>query len=118
MSITEAQVKDLIVDEKKVVTEADLKHIQNYKNLILFFENALQESVNTEIGTSAKVLQGSLIKSIRFLDQLMYSYDIDIAKVRGANEALNKLLKTETINENLSEDVKKEVDQKKVEESK
>ena len=85
------KIKDYKVNEINVLTEADQKHIDNYKQLIKFFENALHGSIK-DGKVDYNSLHTSCIQSIRYLDNLVYSYDSALQSVRMLNATLDKII--------------------------
>ena len=83
-------VKSFKINESDVLTESDRKHIENYKQLIKFFESALQQSIATN-ETNYKVLHSSYVQSIRYLDSLILSYDNAIQSARLVNDTIDKI---------------------------
>ena len=88
------EIKDIEkykITEDKVLTEADKKHIENYKQLIKFFENAIANSIKKG-NTDYNSLHSSCLQSVRFLDNLIYSYESAIQGVRMLNSTLDKIV--------------------------
>lgn len=88
------------ISELTVLNETDQKHIANYQQLIKFFENALQGSIK-DGKVDYNALHSSCLQSIRFLDNLILSYDGAVQGVRMLNSTLDKII-------NDSKPVKKE----------
>ena len=85
------KVNDYKLNENVVLNETDRKHIENYQQLIKFFENALQNSIKDgKVDYSS--LHTSCLQSIRFLDSLILSYEGAIQGVRMLNNALDKMI--------------------------
>tara|TARA_A100001011_G_scaffold302454_1_gene316159 strand:- start:3142 stop:3504 length:363 start_codon:yes stop_codon:yes gene_type:complete len=86
------EIKDLIsfkTDEK--LTNDDLVHVNNYRQLILFFENALKNSAIDENGYA--VLVDSYVKCIRFLDNVIFSYDMSSKITQEKNNLIDTIVK-------------------------
>ena len=71
------------------ITESDLQHLENYKNLITFLENSLNNSVMSE--NQYGNLHSNCVKCIRYLDSLIHTYKITEANIVGYNFALEKI---------------------------
>lgn len=85
------KINDYKVNENTVLNDTDIKHIANYQQLIKFFENALQSSIK-DGKVDYNALHSSCLQSIRFLDNLILSYDVAIQGVRKLNETLDKII--------------------------
>lgn len=85
------KIKDYKINEHTVLNDTDKKHISNYQQLIKFFENALQGSIK-EGKTDYNALHASCLQSIRFLDNLILSYEGAVKGVRMVNETLDKII--------------------------
>ncbi len=85
------KINNYKVNENSVLNDTDRKHIANYQQLIKFFENALENSIKGDkIDYSS--LHTSCIQSIRFLDNLILSYDVAVQGVRMVNGTLDKII--------------------------
>ena len=84
-------IKKYKVAEDKVLTEADKKHIENYRQLIKFFENAITNSIKKG-NIDYNSLHASCLQSVRFLDNLIYSYESAIQGARMINSTLDKIV--------------------------
>lgn len=89
------KLKDYKVNENSVFTDSDKKHIENYKQLSKFFENAIQSSIS-EKGVNYISLHNSCIQCIRFLDNLIFTYDISVENIRYLNKTIDKIIKDNT----------------------
>jgi hypothetical protein len=88
-------LKNYKVNENQVVTPADVKHIENYRQLIKFFESALADSTH-EGKTDFPKLLGACIQCIRYLDGIVSSYDIELLSARNANSLIDTIVKNNT----------------------
>ena len=79
------------VGEHTVLNETDQKHIGNYQQLIKFFENALQNSIK-DGKADYNTLHASCLQSIRYLDNLILSFDGAVQGVRMVNNTLDKII--------------------------
>ena len=93
-------MKEYKINENSVFSDIDKKHLANYQQLIKFFENALSSSIK-EGKVDYNSLHSSCLQSIRFLDNLILSYDGAVQGVRMLNSTLDKII-------NDSKPVKKE----------
>ena len=84
------KLKNYKLNEHAVFSDADKKHVENYKQLIRFFESALQDSIN-DTAVNYKKLHNSCIQCIRFLDNLIFTYDSAVQGVRMVNATLEKI---------------------------
>ncbi len=78
------------VNENDAYTNTDRRHVENYKQLIKFFENAIDSSISNE-GVNYSSLHRSCIQSIRFLDTLIQSYELNLEKIRYMNSIIDKI---------------------------
>ena len=85
------KIKDYKINEHTVLNDTDKKHINNYQQLIKFFENALQGSIK-EGKTDYNALHASCLQSIRFLDSLILTYDNSIQSARLVNNTIDKII--------------------------
>ena len=85
------KIKQYKVLESSVVTSHDEKHIENYKQLIKFFENAIQSSIK-DTTVNYNSLHNSCIQCIRFLDSLIFTYDSSLQSARNINQTLEKII--------------------------
>jgi hypothetical protein len=95
MEIKLEDLKNYKVDENQVVTPADVKHIENYKQLIKFFESALADSTH-EGKTDFPKLLSACLQCIRYLDGIVSSYDIELLSTRNANNLIDTIVKNNT----------------------
>ena len=95
MNINLDDLKKYKTDENQVVTAADIKHIENYKHLITFFENTLRE-VTLDGKTDFPKLLSSCIQCIRYLDGLANSYEIALLSARNSNNLIDTIIKNNT----------------------
>ena len=79
------------IDENSVVGDVDKKHIENYQQLIKFFETAIQNSMSNE-GTNYNSLHDSCVKCIRFLDNLIFTYSNAVQTAKTVNQLLDKII--------------------------
>ena len=79
------------INENSVVSDIDKKHIENYQQLIKFFETSIQNSMSNE-GTNYNSLHNSCVKCIRFLDNLILTYSNAIQTARAVNQTLDKII--------------------------
>ena len=89
------QLNKYKIDENSVISISDKKHIENYKQLITFFENAINNSI-IEGKADYNVLNSSLIQCIRYLDNLIYTYDMTLKNVMANNQLIEKIIKNNT----------------------
>lgn len=85
------KIKKYKINEHTVLSETDKKHITNYQQLIKFFESAVQNSIE-DGKTNYSALHASCLQSIRFLDNLILSYEGAIQGVRMVNDTLDKII--------------------------
>jgi hypothetical protein len=85
------KIKNYKVNESSVLNETDKKHINNYQQLIKFFENALANSIK-DGKVDYYTLHDSCLQSIRYLDSLILSYDGAVHGVRMVNNTLDKII--------------------------
>lgn len=95
MEIKLQDLESYKVDENKVITPADIKHIENYKQLVKFFESALTDATN-EGKTDFSKLLGSCLQCIRYLDGIVSSYDTELLSARSANILIDTIIKNNT----------------------
>tara|TARA_A100001515_G_scaffold141794_1_gene139237 strand:+ start:508 stop:876 length:369 start_codon:yes stop_codon:yes gene_type:complete len=69
----------------------DEVHLNNYKQLILFFENALKNAAIDENGYASLV--DSYVKCIRFLDNVIFSYEMSSKIVQEKNNLIDTIAK-------------------------
>jgi len=79
------------LSENSVLSESDKKHIENYKQLIKFFENAIESSIKDST-VNYSSLHNSCIQCIRFLDNLIFTYDSTLQSARNINQTLEKII--------------------------
>ena len=79
------------IEESNVLSDIDRKHIENYKQLIIFFENAINQSIK-DGKTDFNSLHSSVLQSIRYLDNLTYTYEGNVAGVRLLNKTIDKII--------------------------
>jgi len=92
------------INENDIVTDHDRNHIENYRQLIKFFETELANSV---AGGKAdfQSLHSSCLKCIRFLDNLIFTYEASIKEVRYLNKTIDDIIKN---NKPILDDEKKD----------
>ena len=83
------------INEESVITEQDKRHIENYKQLIKFFEIELSNSVS-EGKADYQALHTSCLKCIRFLDGLIFTYEASAREVKFMNNAIDRIVKDNT----------------------
>jgi len=118
MNIELDKLKDYKQLESSIITNADIKHLENYKQLITFFENALADSTK-EGNTDFPKLLSSCIQCIRYLDGIISSYDTALLSTRKANILIDEIIKNniplevgnEQVEESLTNNEKSEQDQ-------
>ena len=74
------------------MSKTDKKHISNYHQLVKFFENAVQTSLSDE-GTDYNSLHNSCIQCIRFLDNLIFTYESGLNSAKLVNQTIEKIIK-------------------------
>jgi hypothetical protein len=79
------------VNENSVFNETDKKHVENYMQLIKFFESALSQSI-VDGKVNYNALHSSCIQSIRYLDNLILTYDNSVQGVRLLNKTIDKII--------------------------
>lgn len=79
------------LSENSVLSESDKKHIENYKQLISFFENAIDSSLS-EGKSNYNALHRSCIQCIRYLDSLTYTYEASLQSVKAVNTIIEKII--------------------------
>jgi hypothetical protein len=85
------KIKGYRIEESSIVNDTDKKHIENYKQLTKFFESAVQNSVS-EGTTNFSALHSSCIQCIRFLDNLILTYEGSVQSARLLNQTLEKII--------------------------
>jgi hypothetical protein len=88
-------IQNYKINEKSVLSKDDIKHIENYKQLINFFENALTDS-HRDGSTDYSSLHTSCLQCIRYLDSLINSYDTVVQSVRTLNTVIDKIVTDNT----------------------
>ncbi len=102
-------LRPMLVNEDNIISDSDKKHIDNYKNLIAYFENAI--AVSTKEGKADyESLLKSCMKCIRFLDTVVFSYDREMIAAKTRNATIMSIIE---LTEKKEEDAgkKKEADQ-------
>ena len=84
-------LKRLLVNEKDLLSESDVRHIENYKNLAIFLENELAEAVNSPDSMTQRLFS-ACFKCIRHLDQVVFSYDNQGNIVKEKNRLIEALI--------------------------
>jgi hypothetical protein len=109
MEIKLEDLKSYKLNENQVVTPADVKHIENYAQLIKFFESAITDAT-AEGKTDFPKLLGACLQCIRYLDSITNSYDTELLSTRKANNLIDTIVKSNTPiisgNEKLEQDLK------------
>ena len=82
--------------EELILTDSDKIHIENYRQLINFFENSLQNSIKDGVA-NYNSLHGSCLQCIRFLDNLIHSYDISVKNSKYLNTVIDKIIEENTV---------------------
>jgi hypothetical protein len=85
------EIKNYKILESTVKSDVDAKHIGNYNQLIKFFENALRGSIK-DGKTDYNALHDSCVQCIRYLDNLVYTYEGAVEGVRLLNNTLDKII--------------------------
>ena len=85
------EIKKYKISESEVLSDDDVKHIANYKQLIKFFENAIQASIS-DSKVNYTSLHSSCIQCIRFLDNLILTYENTIQSARHTNSIIDKII--------------------------
>lgn len=85
------ELKKYKFSEKDIVTTSDVKHISNYKQLIVFFENALTDSLK-EGTINYNTLHSACLQAIRHLDNLIHTYDSTLQGVQFVNQTLDRII--------------------------
>jgi hypothetical protein len=98
--------KNLSIDINEIVNETDSKHLANYKNLIIFLENSLNESV-ADNTLNYSTLQSACFKCIRYLDQVIQTYSVQKEYAEKQNKTVENIF-SELIQE---ESAEKKLDQ-------
>jgi hypothetical protein len=88
-------LKNYKINENQVVTSTDVKHIENYKQLIKFFESAITDAAS-EGKTDFPKLLGACLQCIRYLDSITNSYDTELLSTRKANNLIDTIIKNNT----------------------
>ena len=83
-------LKTLLIDESEILTSADKQHIENYKNLIQYFYESINNSLSDD-QKSYQSLHSSTISAIKQLEQLVNSYDNKLAVAQGRNQIIHYL---------------------------
>lgn len=97
------KLKEYKVSEYSVYSDVDKKHVANYQQLIKFFENAISQSINGG-ETNYKSLHQSCLQSIRFLDNLIFTYDSSVQSVRFLNSTIDKIISENSASKEERED--------------
>jgi hypothetical protein len=84
------------IDEKSLITPSDRKHLENYKQLIKFLESSIQNSLSGDSIENYKSLHNSCIQCVRFLDNLIFTYDATAKNGLYLNEKLEKIISDNT----------------------
>lgn len=95
MEIKLEDLKKYKVSEGSVLTESDIKHIENYKQLIKFFENSLSNAT-AEGKTDFPKLLSACVQCVRYLDGIISSYDVELLSVRNANNLIDSIVNDNT----------------------
>ena len=85
------KLKQYKINENTVFDESDRKHIENYQQLIKFFENAIHGSIKDGVA-NYNDLHSSCLQSIRFLDSLIITYDCALKSAQMVNQTLEKII--------------------------
>ena len=100
MNIDIKDLQEYKIAESDAFNVTDQKHIENYKQLIKFFENAVQNSLDGG-KTNYPALHGSCLQCIRFLDDLIHSYNTSLQNVRFLNSNIDGIINSKTSLENI-----------------
>ena len=95
MEIKLEDLKKYKVSEGSVLTQSDIKHIENYKQLIKFFENSLSNAT-VEGKTDFPKLLSACVQCVRYLDGIISSYDVELLSVRNANNLIDSIVNDNT----------------------
>jgi len=79
------------INEHNILSDVDKKHISNYNQLIKFFENAIKQSMSNG-ETDYNSLHDACLQSIRFLDNLILTYETSVQSVRLLNNTIDKII--------------------------
>ena len=84
------------VDLQKMLVNTELSvetstHLQNYRSLTTFLENAIQTSISEGKADYSKLL-GSCMQAVKYLEQLIYSHNADVQKRVAQNELLQEII--------------------------
>ena len=85
------EIKKYKIDENTVLSSEDKRHIENYQQIIKFFEKAIEDSIKDGV-TNYNLLHNSCIQCIRFLDNLIFTFDSSVQQVRILNQTLDKII--------------------------
>ena len=103
------------IKESTVLNDSDKKHIENYKQLINFFENAIQSSI-VDGNANYNKIHTACLQSIRFLDSLIFTYDSSIRSVKLLNDTIDMIIDENVEEKTLGNDIEeKEKNQKNLE---
>lgn len=97
------ELKKYKIRQEQLLSESDKKHLENYKQLIKFFEIALGNSLK-EGKADYNSLHGSCLQCIRFLDNLIYNYESSFQNVKMINDTIDKIISEYSEEENLGND--------------
>ena len=95
MNIKLDNLKKYKIEESKIITGSDVKHIENYRQLIKFFENALKDATLDGKADFPKLLS-SCLQCIRYLDGIASSYDAELLSARNANNLIDTIISDNT----------------------
>ena len=84
-------LKNYKILETSILNDTDKKHIENYKQLIKFFENAIDTSIKEGV-TNYNSLHNANIQCIRYLDKLIYSYDASLQRTKYLNQVIDTII--------------------------
>ena len=85
------KIRKYKVDENKIFSDDDKKHVDNYKQLIKFFENAIEMSIKEKTVNYAS-LHNSCIQCVRFLDNLIFTYESSLQNAKALNKTLESII--------------------------
>lgn len=85
------QIEKYKIDENTILSSEDKRHIENYQQIIKFFEKAIEDSIKDGT-TNYSLLHNSCIQCIRFLDNLIFTFDNSVQQAKILNQTLDKII--------------------------
>ena len=101
------QIVKYLIKKEDVINKSDLNHLENYRNLIIFFQESLQSSF-VDNKPNYGNLQESIFKCIRHLDKLINQYEEKIKLANANNSLINQIIQDHETK--ISVDEKKEIE--------